>query len=65
MEQHFITHEECEAYRKGIYKTNNEQDKILERNSTEIEFLKKISYSILGVLVSGFVGVIFSVLSLK
>lgn len=60
----FVTCEECYEHRHEIDIRNNKQDIILTKLETEVGMVKKIMYSILGVLISGFVGTIFAVLSL-
>lgn len=59
-----VTREECAVYRNEINTKNQNQDIVLTRIDTEVGFLKKIMYSILGVLISGFIGTIFAVLSI-
>ena len=60
----YVTCEECYEYRTEINERNNKQDLILTKLDTEVGMVKKIMYSILGVLISGFVGTIFAVLSI-
>lgn len=60
----FVTHEQCEGYRNRFREKNEKQDITLAVFETEIGFVKKIMYSILGVLISGFAGTIFAVLSI-
>ena len=60
----YITCEECYEHRTEINERNNKQDLILTKLDTEVGMVKKIMYSILGVLISGFVCTIFAVLSI-
>lgn len=60
----YVTCEECYEHRNEINERNNKQDLILTKLDTEVGMVKKIMYSILGVLISGFVGTIFAVLSI-
>jgi hypothetical protein len=60
----YIHRKECEAYRK-------EQDALIAKNSTEItviktklSFFERMVWAIFSVLVAGFAGTIFAVLSL-
>lgn len=64
MEEKYVTKTECFSHRTELEKANKEQDIILTRLDTEVHILKKIMYSILGVLISGFAGTIFSILSI-
>ena len=54
----YVTREQCAAHRF-------EQDLDITKLNTEVNVFKKLVWSILGVLVSGFAGTIFSILSLK
>lgn len=60
----FVTCEECYEHRHEVDLRNNKQDVILAKLDTEVGLVKKLMFSILGVLISGFVGTIFAVLSL-
>lgn len=62
---HYVTCDECQSYRAAIDKEEQEQALKMTRMDTELGIFKKLAWSILGVLVSGFVGTIFAVLSLK
>lgn len=64
MEEKYVTKTECFSHRTELEKANKEQDIILTKLDTEVHILKKIMYSILGVLISGFAGTIFSILSI-
>lgn len=61
----FVTPEQCEAYRDCIYKVDTNQEVRLGRLDAEVSIIKTLMFSILGVLVSGFIGTIFAVLSLR
>lgn len=61
----FVTSEQCEAYRNCIYKVDTDQEVRLGRLDAEVNIIKTLMFSILGVLVSGFIGTIFAVLSLR
>ena len=60
----YVTRDQCEIYRSELSEKNNEQDVVLARYEAEMSFMKKIMFSILGVLVSGFTGTIFAILSI-
>lgn len=60
----YVTREECEERRAGIYKHNNKQDQKQTELETKVRFFERMVWAIFGVLVSGFAGVIFAVLSL-
>ena len=62
---HYVTCEECQSYRMAISEEEQGQALKMERMDTELGIFKKLAWSILGVLVSGFAGTIFAVLSLK
>lgn len=60
-----VSREECEAYRNELIEVNNRQDITLAKVDTELSYIKKIMFSILSVLISGFAGTIFAILSLN
>lgn len=62
---HYVTCEECQSYRAAINEEEQGQALKMERMDTKLAIFEKLAWSILGVLVSGFVGTIFAVLSLK
>ena len=62
---HYVTCEECQGYRAAINEEEQKQELKMTRMDTELGIFKKLAWSILGVLVSGFAGTIFAVLSLK
>lgn len=62
---HYVTCEECQSYRTAINEEEQQQALKMTRMDTELAIFKKLAWSILGVLVSGFAGTIFAVLSLK
>ena len=60
----YVTREECEERRAGFYKHNNKQDQKQTELETKVKFFERMVWAIFGVLVSGFAGVIFAVLSI-
>ena len=60
----YVTCEQCQEYRDKLLIADQEQNLTLIKLDTEMSFVKKIMWSILGVLISGFAGTIFAVLSL-
>lgn len=63
--QQFVTREQCAFYRKGYDEENHEQDLKYTKLDTEVSIFKGITLGILGVLVAGFAGVIWSIWSLN
>jgi len=60
----YVTRKDCEEYRKGIYKRDREQDIRHTEAETKLRIFERLAWTIIGVLVSGFAGVIFAVLSI-
>lgn len=60
----YVTCEQCAEFRGAISDADHERDLEITKLDTEVAIFKKLMYSILGVLISGFVGVIFAVLSI-
>lgn len=60
----YVTCEQCQEYRDRLVLEDQEQNLTLTKLDTEMSFVEKIMWSILGVLISGFAGTIFAVLSL-
>ena len=63
MVENYVTRELCAEHREKINSANAEQNCVIAKLDTEVEVVKKLMYSILAVLVSGFAGTIFAVLS--
>ena len=60
----FISRKECEDYRRNCDKHTASQDTDITVIKTELAFVKKMMWLVLTVLITGFGGVIFAVLSL-
>ena len=64
----YMTCEKCQEYmsdlKEEMRSADSAQNLTLTKLDTEMSFVKKIMWSILGVLISGFAGTIFAVLSL-
>lgn len=63
--QQFVTKGECAAFRQDYNREIHEQDIDITTLKTEVSIFKTLVFSILGTLVAGFAGTIFSILSLK
>lgn len=63
--EHYVTCEQCQSYRNAINEEEQAQALKVTRIDAELAIFKKLAWSILGTLISGFAGVIFAVLSLK
>lgn len=61
----YVTTDQCSAFRQGYNKEIHEQDIDITMLKTEVGIFKTLVFSILGTLVAGFAGTIFSILSLK
>lgn len=60
----YVTHEQCSEHRREICEINQEQDISIITLETKMTMVEKIMWSILGVLIAGFAGTIFSILSI-
>lgn len=63
--QQFVTKDQCAAFRQEYNKEIHEQDIDITTLKAEVSIFKTLVLSILGTLVAGFAGTIFSILSLK
>ena len=63
--QQFVTREQCAFYRQEFDEENHEQELRYTKLDTEVSIFKGITLGILGVLVAGFAGVIWSIWSLS
>ena len=61
-EDNFVTVERCEGHRREMYSKNNKQDVAIGSLQTDVSFVKVILFAILGTLVTGFAGTIFTLL---
>ena len=63
--QQFVSVDQCAAFRQSYSREIHEQDIDITQLKTEVGIFKTLVFSILGTLVAGFAGTIFSILSLK
>ena len=61
----FVTPEQCEGHRIRLSSIDTNQEIRIGKLDAEVSIIKTLMFSILGVLISGFIGTIFAVLSLR
>ena len=61
----YVTKTQCAMFRQEYDAENHEQDLKYTKLDTEVSIFKGITLGILGVLVAGFAGVIWSIWSLQ
>ena len=61
----YVTRDQCAMFRQGFDEEHHEQELKYTKLDTEVSIFKGITLGILGVLVAGFAGVIWSIWSLQ